>query len=683
MAETNEDIIRQNLNIYKGKELEIEGKYIQNNHIDKIFESLFQNDNKKILVTSVTGSGKTYSFLKNVQKNEIKTIFLAPYKSTTWQTSVSYKHENTVGFWGDKSVDLTGDETVIIATYDKSKQISEQIDCSDFTLIIDESHNSIGQYGFRKEAIKNVNKLSEVVENIIHITATPVGLNPKYDMIYNFKKEKTLEQAVIVNSNQLSDLISFLKDNKKENHLDIIRINNKKKQQIIKDTLVKDDFYSKEEILIFNSDVKGNSEFRNLINNDKINKKIRLVLTTSLIDDGVNIKNKNINNIYYFGSLDFNAIVQFPNRNRNGFNTMFLFGKHNNDREAFNINERFNYLYNADKETIGRYNNVLKELNYSPENKKKENELSSLINSITKTLETLDSNFVSLDKKKNIYYIDKNKISLRVYQKLNGTLSNHDILETVLNEYAGFKNVKKINQSNNKNYSSEKKQEMKKALKSILKDPNINREIAVKRLVQWSDISVNINLSEPDNEINRIEDKYFKLSEIASTQKRAVNKLGRLYSILNKAKMNQNVVQNVLELYEKNITPKTLDARIGFAIIINSPSIIKKIDPIKSKKLDEILALEYTTKTNSKLKTILNEITGKWIKSPKVFLAKFFEIDTTTKRDKNGKSKRFTVIKNRIKIDNIYGIDFSYILKRLNKDQLSKWSNHNFSLLAA
>ncbi|MGP3779337.1 DEAD/DEAH box helicase family protein [Halanaerobium saccharolyticum] len=679
MAETNEDIIKQNLNLYKGKELEIEGKYIQNNHIDKIFESLFQNDNKKILVTSVTGSGKTYSFLKNVQNNEIKTIFLAPYKSTTWQTFVSYEHENTVGFWGGKSVDLTGDETVIIATYDKSKQIRKQIDCSNFTLIIDEAHNLIGQYGFRKDAIKNINKLSNLVKNIIHITATPVGLSPKYDKIYNFRKEKNLKQAYISNSNKLTELISILIDNNQENHLDIIRINDKKKQKKIKDILVKEGLYSKDKILIFNSDVKGNDEFKNLINNEKINKKFSLLLTTSVIDDGVNLKNNNINNIYFFGSLDFNAIVQFPNRSRYGFNSMYVFNTHKEDRESFNIYSRFKYFYESSKEIRERYNAGIKFLGdpTNTDNKIVKEEIKYYKKAMTEILEPL---FISFDKKNNEYFIDENKILLRVYQKLNGTLANHNILKNVLLNYAGFNNVETVNDLSTINYIEDEKEKYKKEFKSLINDEEICKYTAIKRLIHWSDVIVNDELEYSQDKVKKIENKYSSLNKIAKSQKIKVNKLARLYKILSKAKIDKDeIIDKVLKLYRDKVTPKTLKGKISFAIILNNDNLISKIE---FNKIEKIIKLENSKFSNSELRKKLKSITDKYVKSPKIYLKNFFEVETKVIRDDEG-TKRITIIKDRVELGNIYGIDFSNILESFDKTQLSEWTKEGISVLAA
>ena len=665
------DCTDENIKLYEGKQFEIDGEYIGKDKMGLILEAVDGGIN---LVTAPTGSGKTYSTIKYAQENNKKLILLAPYKSTTWQTFTNYKHKDTVGFWGNKKVDLKGDENIIIATYDKSKQIYEQIEVDDYTLIIDEAHNLVGQYDFRNEAISSIHRLEKAVKDIIHITATPVGLNPNYDNIFNFKKNKKLETAYIVDSKDIKDMISLLVSNNSDDSLDIIRINNKEKQVYIKDTLVSNGFYSEDEVLILNSDLKSKDEFKHLINHEKVSDGIKVLVTTSLIDDGLNVKNKNVNNIFFFGSLDYNALIQFPNRNRNGFNAMYIFNAHKDDRSSFEIKERFQYLREEAQKEVTKYNETWEIWKDEYKTPLKEEERNYFLDNLTNTLRP---NFVKYNDELCRYVVDEKKILLKVYQQLSGTLSNHNILERVLKSYGNFKKVKRVGSveelENTGKLQDVDDRSYEEDLEELLNDDSLEQGVVLTSLILFSDISVDnlpsqYSREREQYEREQIEKDYPSLSRIVIDQKRKVNRLARIYKILDKANLDTNeCIRHTYRLYEDNVTPKTLRTRISFALAFEHGELLDKID---KGKVEGLLTLENTEYSNKELREKLKQITGKKIHRVKSFLEKMFQVESSRKMF-DGKTKRTTKIGNRVELSDIYGIDLTSVLDSFKENNFA------------
>jgi len=100
----------------------------------------------------------------------------------------------------------------------------------------------------------------------------------------------------------------------------IVRLNSKDTLSYIKDYLVENEILQEDEILLLYSDneIKQSEHFKRLTNKERFEDQIKVVLTTSVIDEGINIKQTGFDTLFleqtYFYSPE--SIKQFTARFR-------------------------------------------------------------------------------------------------------------------------------------------------------------------------------------------------------------------------------------------------------------------------------------------------------------------------------------------------------------------------------
>ena len=80
-------------------------------------------------------------------------------------------------------------------------------------------------------------------------------------------------------------------------------------------------------VMQFNSDLKSDKDFINLISKEKISDDVRVVLTTRVMADGANIRNLNVDAVYFYNVIDPILKRQFIGRMRNGVRNIYDFVK--------------------------------------------------------------------------------------------------------------------------------------------------------------------------------------------------------------------------------------------------------------------------------------------------------------------------------------------------------------------
>ncbi|MCK8825489.1 DEAD/DEAH box helicase family protein [Fuchsiella alkaliacetigena] len=643
------DHLKRNLSQYEGQQIELDG-YISQDQI----EMVMTDDSDKILMTAPTGSGKTYSTIKHGQRNNSKIIFLSPYYTTTKQTSKQY---DAVGYYGNKVVNLTGKERLIVATYDKAQAISKQVEPGEYTVIVDEAHNLISQYGFRAKAMAGVDELQKLAKKLIHITATPFGLESNYDKIYNYTNNRSFNKANIVNTSKVEKLISTVVDNKKVNKLDLIRIQSKKGQQKIKNNLIKLGDYSADEILILNSDLKESEDFRMLVEQERIKDDYSLLITTSLIDDGVNIKNENINNIYFFNSLDINALLQFPSRCRNGFNKMYVFNNLTNDKELFNYEGMADFMIAQEQKKVERANRYYElerqRVAYSKQEKPFIEGLSQLLN----------GNFIKFDDELDQYVVDKRLILCKVYQMTNGRLKNKNLIN-VLRDYVGFEKIKIIEDVKDVKIGD---------LPVIVSDEKMNEVMENRNIGCILRMAIDHHDWDapgyPRFDASRYEQvlaRYPDIKQIFCEKKREFKKVVKIRNYLYRAEIDKGeAVVKAVKLWQEGVRPHLLKSRLNFAVGFE---IMVDLRPNERKKLEQLMLLEGQKLTTQQAKIKLKQILNYDIKHPHSYLKKAFEIERQRKRI-DGAKKTISTIKSIVSLDNLYDIDFTNLKKQLKNSE--------------
>lgn len=288
----------------------------------------------KFLITSPTGSGKTYTFLNVGKKllSEFKDqylfIFASPTKIQTKQNGENYNAFSVVsGVHDIKS------HTVNCVVYDKVKLILEnkhRFNNKKIILIIDEAHELVFSKSYRRKTMENLEALSEIAFTVIHTTATPRALLyvEKYDEFVNFVKINNEKNrvSVFLDTNPAELLIKqILKIRNKTKA--VVLINDKSIITYLVDICNK--FIKNKKIGIFTSETKDDENFNYLIQNNKIANDLDLIFCTNILNAGINIKNENIELIYFCNTpnLNIDIVKQFIGRTRNSKTPITIIGK--------------------------------------------------------------------------------------------------------------------------------------------------------------------------------------------------------------------------------------------------------------------------------------------------------------------------------------------------------------------
>ena len=284
----------------------------------------------KILITAPTGVGKTEMFYQLAKDQHLKMILALPYTSQVLQGKLEHDEPGVIEGLCDKDHDVPKTGSIFM-TYDKASIVEENVNPSEYVMIIDEAHNLVNHVDFRKGAIHNLQKFSGNCKAVIYMTATPEYINQKdLDLVIKIDQENLpLKKAHVFKYK--SQAVNKVADAVVSQHIpgtiDVIYIRSKSQISMLQKLLQQKSIESH----IIQGDLKDNSQvYDNLskhqrLSENNILKEGGVLLTTNLIVDGVNIKDENIGNCFLINIQSTTDLIQFPSRFRNGFKNYFLF----------------------------------------------------------------------------------------------------------------------------------------------------------------------------------------------------------------------------------------------------------------------------------------------------------------------------------------------------------------------
>ena len=284
----------------------------------------YSDANDKIILAAETGTGKTTAFLMDFIKHRPnkRLLILAPLTAIVEQTKAEFP---TI-------ITLTGNSTsedhikakkssIVMATYEQGYKHLKDPNTFDY-VVIDEVHNLITANSYKRETIKNLTSLLDSYK-IIGLTGTTNQLFKSigYKLV-NVKKEllNPVDITMTVdNRNPLKIALQHLQNVKGKC---ILRVNSRNVAVNLKIELLKLKKYTDKEILILNSDthIKNSEDFKQLTTHSKFNDAIKLVITTSIIDEGLSIKQSGFTDVVFI-ETDYKpmpeSVKQFFARFRN------------------------------------------------------------------------------------------------------------------------------------------------------------------------------------------------------------------------------------------------------------------------------------------------------------------------------------------------------------------------------
>lgn len=289
-------------------------KYINEN--PKAFKKAFSLAvaGKLVAIIGDTGVGKGYTLHKLLKKHKGRAIIVQPSASVTEQMAEDYK-DVMVGCYGrGKSLDtlLKEGHRVIVCTWDKLKvAIDKGVDFSDIVLIKDEVHEIVSN-GFRSKVIRPIDtycsKHNVKFQGVIDITATPTKLDmSKYDYIARYKKIKNIAKK-------------HLLYNKVDSEAIIEILNKAKKAIVVENNIERLEFYQSKIIgkksEVVHADIKEKSAVYKSIMKKGTLGKCEILLTTNILNAGINIYDTDVTDIIIVGIPDTTQIGQIDSRCR-------------------------------------------------------------------------------------------------------------------------------------------------------------------------------------------------------------------------------------------------------------------------------------------------------------------------------------------------------------------------------
>lgn len=582
--------------------LYFENDYLsENKEIKEAFFNIANEEGINLFIAE-TGGGKTYLVSKTFEelsKKEPNRLFIiaCPNKIQNEQNQISYNLKALVGGNGKKIEDIQSN--TISMVYDKAEELIEYIQSNNLktTLVIDEAHQLIYSKSFRGKAINNLNQLQKVCFNVIHITATPrtnieiFNYNKIIECKPKNKIHKIEELTIAQGEKSLveKEIIHIMKQEINKNKKILLFIDDKNKiKEFNKNHLEAEIKNAKIETL--DSDKKESDLFKNIINNSTIPNDIDIVISTSVLECGTNIKNKDITTIYYLNNnsyLCLDKIIQSLARARKYQDNAYIFLKMPNKKDDDENNKYFNEI-DTIIENQNNFNKSRKETSQYFYDKIKSNEFyeNEAENEIISILNSKD---IKNNKLKKCLYFDEESETILIdeIELIKTSFNIHDIqyihnielLARDLKDSLKAKYIKIIrlgesdkihNYDKREEKAKEKKQQEKETLKikekeaiSILKEGfeelhNYNYQASINEKENKKEIDrLKKEATEKENKALNIIENHFKninLDDLNSINDNNLNNdisLNFVNAFIDKIEKNKEIQEEINKIYKK------------------------------------------------------------------------------------------------------------------------------------
>ncbi len=448
----------------KGTKINDENPIIYDTHISEREDILkvILNDSKDYNIIAKMGGGKSIGLSKFCHENNIKVIIAVPLKMNAEQTASKLKKEFDIDaefIHGDveqdeiESIIKKRDLRVIFCVYDSIRKLFlvKAFKPSNFILIIDEIHNATIQYGFRYEALQELSKRKIKFKKIINLTGTPEGVllnessnvifEPRVPMKHNVKLLK-----IVASFPKEAEDIAALATTKKKKGKCVIFINDKKQVESVASAIrnkierknIKNGFMQVEVLYSIGKGKKENFNlnlYRYLIENDAIPEGVEYLITTSIISDGVNIHNKDIENIIIVDVKNWWVKRQYIARFREGVDCVYDLLNSSGDK-------KFNW-FNLEDAKINRreaFELHLKSFKQLKEKRKEFGNSIGYVGNINMIPLPESNDFIYFDEDTYEFFLSDEKVGLSIVDDLNNIMYNdHRKAREFYTNIAGFK----------------------------------------------------------------------------------------------------------------------------------------------------------------------------------------------------------------------------------------------------
>jgi hypothetical protein len=363
-----------------------------NKYLDEKYTDIkaFINTNRYTLLKAPTGSGKSFLAVKLLKELIIKhpNSFLVLACDTVMLSKQIATDNNFNLLCGEtnKSYSKPLKPGIYISTYDSLIHLHK----IDF-LVVDEAHQLINASDFRKKAINRLFNLMLDTKTLA-ITATPqylYPLNNTFNLLEVDVKDRIQNTYEVVDASGIKTekkiLEIILHNHQNGKNKGVVYLNDNNKLKEIKKYLEQQ---TSLKIALINKDVKEDKEdkdsfedcglmgiikeekenlnlecYDSIVNNSLIPNNIDIVLTTCLLQNGINIKNNDIDYLI-INEVEETSIIQFEARFRRGVKGKVYLLKTLNP-----TNEVKRFGYKEYKYFINKYENIAYTYNHIEQKK--------------------------------------------------------------------------------------------------------------------------------------------------------------------------------------------------------------------------------------------------------------------------------------------------------------------------
>lgn len=400
--------------------IEYDKELIVDNYVGEMAAEIFDylDNQKKVVLIADTGVGKTTAILNYFKKlrPHKRLLFLAPL--TIIVDQLERDHPNIPCLTGLSIPDdhsRANYTSIVIATYEQgTKHLKE--DEFDY-VIIDEIHQLINSNSFKSDELTALTSKTRGITTM-GLTGTPSQLFS--EMGYKFlkiNKKQNKRLKIIQRTDNRSSFKIILQHNEEVTGKVIYRLNDKKTIDNVYNRLMGSGHFKEGEVLILmaKAEIKSGKGYKSIANYSQFPEEVKVVLTTSLIDEGVNIDQEGFSDVVFIErnpSPSPEPIKQFFARFRNydPKRKYYYYIKPPRDHEAKNYN--ISYEYQERLEQLSMEIAVRSEIEQRSNKDMANNDYlfyqDSCVNGYQLSYDISQEYFKSISREEYIYFLEEN-----------------------------------------------------------------------------------------------------------------------------------------------------------------------------------------------------------------------------------------------------------------------------------
>lgn len=321
------------------------------------------------LIESPTGTGKTTFVLEHLTQSTT-ILMLVPLVLQVRQLKSQYGQRTDLVFLSGTDKDSTNNKSLsdlqgkhIVATYDLWPALKQNLSFENYTLVVDEVHKMYSAGSYRDEAL---NPILDIINNktlfskrlLLTATYTPLLANLANiipDSHITILRAQAATKKLTIRSYEdkwsyhwLKFVINRLQTSKPQNKVIMVRLNSNSRMDKAIQVLEKLNF----KVLGVSRKTIGKRDVKTLIENQKLPQKYDVILTTSILDEAINLNNDDseIDSVHIVdASAHPEEIVQFMGRLRVANPPFFL-----------HINKTDNFFTQLSTNNVDEYESKIK-----------------------------------------------------------------------------------------------------------------------------------------------------------------------------------------------------------------------------------------------------------------------------------------------------------------------------------